>query len=68
MAGTRGWFSVRSICDDKTGWDTDCGTPGQIAAGSPYIESLFSLARLGVPTSNLRPNDAVDDVAFARRA
>ncbi len=36
--------------------------------GMARVEFLFSLARLGVPMSNLHPEDAADEVAFARRS
>lgn len=43
-------------------------TSGQAAAlcGKRRVDFLLSLPRVGVPISNLKPEDADDEIAFAR--
>ena len=45
-------------------------TSGQAAklCGVGRVEFLVSLSRLGIPASNLRPEDAEEEIAFARDA
>jgi hypothetical protein len=45
-------------------------TSGQAAklCGVGRVEFLVSLSRLGIPASNLRPDDAELEIAFARDA